>query len=189
MRETAPQFRVLYSNDLTNTLSCTSPWHKPRQPLSKEMIEATVDEVADIGVDVHLLQPGLCWVPLWKSNVYPIAEHAAWLEERYGQKLDPYSQFVLDGGDILQTFIDRCRTRGQTPFISFRVNDTHHKEYADAKGGDKIGTASSQGLTRMYDEHPEYRIGPDPDDPRRARLELDDTRGVRRQARDAPRAV
>jgi hypothetical protein len=157
-------FRVLYSNDTTNILSCISPFHKAREPFRKEMLEATVDEVAGTGVDAHLLQPGVGWVPWWPSKVYPMAEHAAWMKQRYGAKLDSFAQFVLDGGDIVQVFLDRCRLRGQAPFISFRLNDGHHKEWVNAKPGDKIPASASQTLTPFYAEHPEYRIGPDIND-------------------------
>jgi hypothetical protein len=57
-----PSFQLLYSNDLTNITSCVSPWHRRGEPFRPEMLEASVDEVADRGVDVHLLQPGLGWV-------------------------------------------------------------------------------------------------------------------------------
>src|SRR3954451_15806893 len=131
-----PPFRVLYSNDLTNILSCVSPFHHAREPFRKEMLEATIDEVAGAGVDVHLLQPGLGVIPLWKSKVQPLEQHAAWLEKTYGQKLDPYTQAVLDGSDLVQIFVDRCRLRGQAPFISIRMNDAHHKENVDKEKGD-----------------------------------------------------
>lgn len=62
-RPAQPPFRVLYSNDMTNILTCISPWHKPGEPFRPEMLDATIDEVAGQGVDVHLLQPGLGWVP------------------------------------------------------------------------------------------------------------------------------
>lgn len=155
-----PPFRLLYSNDLTNILSCTSPFHRAREPFRREMLEATVDEVAGKGVDVHLLQPGLGSVPFWPSKVYPLAEHAAWLKERFGLKLDPFTQFTLEGGDLIRTFIDRCRARGQSPCISFRLNDAHHKETADKKKGDKMSGSAAMALTKFYCEHPEYRIVP-----------------------------
>lgn len=152
-------FRLLYSNDLTNTLSCTSPFHKPREPFRKEMLEATVDEVAGTGVDVHLLQPGLGVLPMWKSKVQPLDEHAAWLKETYGQKLDQYTQTVLNGTDLIQTFLDRCRMRAQAPLISIRVNDAHHKENVDKKKGEKFGSVS-MSINRFYHAHPEYRLVP-----------------------------
>ena len=156
-----PPFRVLYSNDTTNILSCISPYHKKNEAFRPEMLAATVDEVAGIGVDVHLLQPGLGWVPWWQSKVYPPAEHYRWLKETYGVKPDTIGCYVRDGGDLVQLFIARCRQRGQTPFISLRLNDGHHKEWAPYKRGDKIGSGASQGLCKFYCEHLDYRIGPD----------------------------
>jgi len=65
------------------------------------MLEATVDEVAGL-VDAHFLQPGLGMVPMWRSKVLPLAEHYAWIKERYGQKPDSFGQFVLNGGDAVE---------------------------------------------------------------------------------------
>lgn len=157
-RRKAP-FRVLYSNDLTNISSCVSPFHKAGEPFRAEMLEATVDEVAGL-VDAHFLQPGLGMVPMWPSKVLPLEAHYAWVKERYHQKPDAFGQFVLDGGDVVQTFIDRCRQRGQAAFISIRVNDAHHKEFVDPKPGDKPGGSIGMSVTRFYAEHPEYRIKP-----------------------------
>jgi hypothetical protein len=153
-------FRLLYSNDLTNTLSCVSPFHKARQPFRKEMLEATIDEVAGTGVDVHLLQPGLGVTPLWKSKVQPLDEYAAWLKETYGHKLDQYTQAVVNGTDLIQTFLDRCRLRGQSPFISIRMNDAHHKENVDKKKGEKMTGSVSMSINKFYYDHPEYRLVP-----------------------------
>lgn len=155
-REKAP-FRVLYSNDTTNVTGCVSPFHQAREPFRREMLEASVDEVAGIGVDAHFLQPGLGMVPMWPSKVLPLEEHYAWIKERYGQSPDSFGRFVLGGGDIVQIFVDRCRLRGQAPFISFRLNDAHHKEWTDAKKGEKVGSLG-MSVTRFYHDHPEYRI-------------------------------
>jgi hypothetical protein len=152
-------FRVLYSNDTTNITSCVSPFHAAREPFRKEMLEASVDEVAGLA-DAHLLQPGLGMVPMWPSQVLPLAEHYAWIQRRYGQKPDSFGQFVLDGGDIVKVFIERCRQRGQAAFVSFRLNDAHHKEYVDPKPGDKPGRSIGMSVTRWYAEHPQHRIKP-----------------------------
>ncbi len=162
LAEGAPRkapFRVLYSNDATNIMSCTSPFHKAGEAFRKEMLEATVDEVAGL-VDAHLLQPGLGMVPMWPSKVFDLKAHYAWIKQRYGQKPDSFGQFVLDGGDVVQVFIDRCRAKGQAAFISFRMNDAHHKEFSDPKPGDKPGSSIGMSVTRPYVEHPEYRIKP-----------------------------
>ncbi len=152
-------FRVIYSNDTTNITSCISPFHQARQPFKKEMLQATVDEVAGL-VDAHLLQPGLGMVPMWPSKVLPLAEHYAWIKQRYGQRPDPFGQFVLDGGDVVQVFVDRCRERGQAAFISFRMNDAHHKEFSEPKPGDKPGGSIGMSVTKHYVEHPEWRLKP-----------------------------
>ncbi len=152
-------FRVLYSNDTTNLVSCVSPFRKEGELFRRDMLEASVDEVAGL-VDAHFLQPGLGMIPMWPSKVLPLEVHFAWIKQRYGQKPDSFSQFVLDGGDIVQCFINRCRARGQAAFVSFRMNDAHHKEYADPRLGQKPGSSIGMSVTRFYTEHPEYRIKP-----------------------------
>ncbi|MDP1591776.1 MAG: hypothetical protein Q8M07_28720 [Prosthecobacter sp.] len=152
-------FRVLYSNDTTNITSCVSPFHKAREPFRKEMLEASVDEVAGL-VDAHFLQPGLGMVPMWPSKVLPLEPHYAWIKERYQQGPDSFGKFVLGGGDVVKVFIDRCRKQNQAAFISFRVNDAHHKEFVDPKPGDKPGSSIGMSVTKFYAEHPGHRIKP-----------------------------
>ncbi|MEW6306254.1 MAG: hypothetical protein AB1705_22535 [Verrucomicrobiota bacterium] len=153
-------FRLLYSNDTTNITGCASPFHKKGEAFRPEMLEASVDEVAGTGVDAHLLQPGLGMVPMWPSKVLPLEEHYAWIKRRYGQEPDGFGRYVLGGGDVVKVFIERCRLRGQAPFISFRLNDAHHKEFADPPPGEKAGARLGMSVTRFYAEHPEYRIKP-----------------------------
>ncbi len=153
---TAP-FRVLYSNDTTNVSGCVSPWHKVGDPFRTAMLEASVDEVAG-KVDAHFLQPGLGMVPMWPSKVLPLEPHYAWIKERYGVPPDSFGKYVLAGGDVVKVFIDRCRRTGQAPFISFRLNDAHHKEFAFPKPGDKPGTSMGMSVTRHYVEHPEFML-------------------------------
>lgn len=157
-RRKAP-FQVIYSNDLTNITSCVSPFHAAREPFRPKMLDDTVDEVTGL-VDAHFLQPGLGVVPLWPSRVIDLKEHFAWIKQHYGQKPDSFSQFVLNGGDIVQRFIERCRAKGQAAFISLRMNDAHHKEFVDPKLGDKPGSSIGMSVTRWYAEHPEHRIKP-----------------------------
>lgn len=152
-------FRVIYSNDLTNITSCVSQFHAAREPFRPAMLDASIDEVAGL-VDAHFLQPGLGVVPLWPSKVIDLKEHFEWIKQRYGQKPDSFSQFVLNGGDIVQRFVDRCRAKGQAAFISLRMNDAHHKEFVDPKPGDKPGSSIGMSVTRWYAEHPEHRIKP-----------------------------
>jgi hypothetical protein len=153
-----PPFRVLYSNDTTNVTGCISPWHRKGAPFEAGLIEASVDEVAGL-VDAHFLQPGLGEVPMWPSRVEPVEEHYRWIKETYGEEPDAFGHYVLGGGDVVKVFLDRCRLRGQAAFISLRLNDAHHKEWVNAKPGEKGGNVA-MSVTKFYRDHPEYRIGP-----------------------------
>ncbi len=167
--EKAP-FRVLFSNDMTNIVSNVSPFHKRSEPFRPEMLEASVDETAGCA-DVHMLQPGGGWVPWWKSEICPADEHYRWLKEEARVPIDSIGRYMLDGGDLVQVFVDRCRQRGIVPFVSLRLNDYHGNEYADlimervrrADNADS-GKLGVQGCwqSRFYLEHPEYRIEDDP---------------------------
>jgi hypothetical protein len=153
-RRKAP-FKVLYSNDTTNILTCLSPYHPKRAgELTNQMVEATVDEAA--GVEAHLLQPGLSWIPWWKSRLYPIADHFRWIKQTTGRDPDTFGRYLLGDNDLVKTFIDRCRLRRQAPFISFRMNDGHMLENAGSRN------PGAAWVSRFYAEHPEYRIGADP---------------------------
>ena len=151
-------YRVVYSNDTTHIVACTAPYHKQGEGFRPEMLEASVDEVSGL-VDAHFLQPGVCWVPWWKSKVYPAQEHYRWFEERYGVKPDTWGEYMLSGGDLVDVFVRRCRLRGQAPFVSIRLNDAHYKEYVNAKKGDPISLYSSQGISQFYERNPQWRLG------------------------------
>src|ERR1700685_2577683 len=47
-----PRYRVIFSNDSTNVISCTSPYHERGEDWRPEILEASVDEVAG-KVDAH----------------------------------------------------------------------------------------------------------------------------------------
>ncbi len=164
-------FEVLYNNDTTNLLGCSSPYRaktsptpKPHQPprrFTPEMLEASVDETVGTGVDVHLLQPGLGWVPWWKSKVYPFQEHVRFMKERFNSEpsVDGFSQYMADGGDVVGVFVKRCRAKGLKPFISFRLNDGHGHELLKAPHEKVSGMAWAVFCPTLV-EHPEWQIGP-----------------------------
>ena len=155
-------FRVLYSNDFTNT-SCVSPFNLKgdRRGWTPAKLQATVDETAGIGVDVHLLQPAHCWVPWWPSKIYPMEEHYRWWRKRFGRApTRPVHEYIRQGGDPLRVFVERCRARGLKPFISFRLNDGHHLE--NAFGDARKAWGGRHTICRFYVEHPEYMLGAEP---------------------------
>lgn len=159
-RAKAP-FRLLYSSDTTHILTCASPWHRAGEKLTPAMFLAAVDEAADAGADAHLLQPGMGWVPWWPSRVMPLDAHVAWFREHFGSKnANAFVNFVLAGGDLVKLTLDRCRERGLASFLSFRLNDAHHKADADDPKKTRVDC-----VPRFYAEHPEYRLGPQPEQP------------------------
>jgi hypothetical protein len=162
-RPKAP-YRVLYSNDTTNILTCESSYHAAGEAFRPEMLAATVDEVAGGGVDAHFIQLAHGQVPWYQSRVYPMREHHEWWQGHFG--VDPGNdafnvggvhRFILDGGDPLQVFVDRCRLTGQAPFVSMRLNDVHHVENVGTPGNVK----GIHAISRFYAENPQYRLAPD----------------------------
>ena len=158
-------FRVLFSNDTTNILTCVSPYHQEGMPFRKEMLVGTVDETSGTGVEVHLLQPGLGRVLLWQSKIYPPTEHYRWLKETYGLDPDDYGKYLLAGGDIVKDFIERCRQKNLVPFISMRQNDGHGLHLVDEGPVDAV-CPGMFGITisRSYHDHPEWRLSHHPGD-------------------------
>ena len=155
-----PTFKTLYSNDTTNITSCISPYRQLGEPFTDNRLRATIDEAK--GVDVHMLQPGLGWVPWWQSEVYPAAEHFSFYERKYGLKVNSIGRYLLAGGDMVRTFVEHCRQIGVAPFISYRLNDGHHvRELSAALEREK----PSASMSRFYwDNYAKYRLGDDPTD-------------------------
>lgn len=157
-----PPYRLIYDNDLTNVISRPSPFHNAGEPFTIEKLMASVDEVAGTGVDAVALQPGYGWVPCWKSKIYPYAQHVEWLKERYGT--GPRLLSGYNAENITGEFLDRCRADHLAGFISLRMNDYHHKNFVDftkeefAKYRDKINRKFELKVSRLYMEHPEYRL-------------------------------
>lgn len=149
---------VFYSNDTTHITSCESPYHTAREGFSDERLRASIREAA--GVDAHLLQPGLGWIPWWKSTRYSPADHYRTFLGEFGiDKPNSYGRYLLAGGDLVATFIDECRATGVKAIVSYRLNDGHHvRDLAKALEERK----PSQGMSRFYWENYErFRLGSD----------------------------
>ena len=153
-------YQVLFSNDTTNIETCVSPYRAKGEPFRPEMLEATVDETAGVGIDVHLLQPGLGWVPWWKSKVYPFEEHIAFMKEATG--MDPavsgFANYMAQGGDMVEVFCRRCRQKGLSPFVSFRLNDVHGHEFTQMPK-EQIPSFAWHCFSPVHVQHPEWRLG------------------------------
>jgi len=155
-------FKILYSNDTTNILTNTSPWHAKGRAFNPAMITASVIETADTGVDAHFLQPGMGWVPWWSSRQYPYAEHVRWMAEHYGLKppAGSFAAYMANGGDMVSVFVAACRQAHQAAFISLRMNDGHRLEDAFQPQGYAFTSDVWHAFSKFYVEHPDWRIGP-----------------------------
>jgi len=157
MRDKA-SFRLLYNNDTTNTAGVVSPWHEEDVPFAESMLVASIEEVADKGVDAYLLSPGMGWVPWWQSDVDP--DFYDWWEARTGLEVRSlgdrgYDAYVRSGGDMVQVLVDTCRKHGIAPIVSLRLNDVHHQENYAQKNQKSLVSC------QFYTEHPEWHIDPD----------------------------
>jgi len=136
------------------------PWREQTDPFTDADLAKSITEAA--GVDAHFLQPGLGWMPWWKSKLYSPEEHyVKFLQEEHGHRsVNKLGRYLLDGGDMLETLVKTCREIHVAPFLSFRLNDGHHvRELKEAleKG------QPSAGMSRFYwENYKRYRIGPDP---------------------------
>lgn len=155
--DTRPAIRTIYSNDTTHILSCQRPENRHAN-FTDEFLAASITEAA--GVDAHFLQPGLGWMPWWKSKIYPATDHYAWLRDQHGVKgVQTVGRYLMEGGDMLATLVDTCRKIGVAPFLSFRLNDGHHVR--DLKESIKRGQPTANMARHYWENYERFRIGPD----------------------------
>ena len=156
-------YRLLFNSDFLNIRGCLSPWNPDRVSVSPDLLlRYSVDEVADAGGDAFFLSPWVPNVPLWKSDIYPFDEHWQWFQQAYPESApnDIFVEYMLNGGDFVDVFVDECRQRNIAPIISVRVNDHHQLEFiAIEKGTVKLpGTISGITLDRWRAENLQYCI-------------------------------
>ncbi len=139
-------------------MSCVSPWRNPKDGLTDEHLRQTIREAA--GVDAHLLQPGLGWIPWWDSKIYSPRDHYETFLGEFGiKKPNAVGRYLLGGGDLVRTLEAECQAQGVLPFVSFRLNDGHHTR--GLKKALETGIPD-QGMSRHYWENlDKYRIGND----------------------------
>lgn len=164
--------RALYNNDgLGGGVMSLRTWGARLGPDAEyaDLLRAAVDEMAGLGP--HLFAAGDGWVVWWRSREYPIEEHLRWLHEMaYSEErafhLGRQAEYILDGGDLVQTFVDHCRRVGVPPYISFRMNDYHWSEWLwlpePLRSRELFGRSHwpLSRISRFLFENWEYRIGP-----------------------------
>lgn len=160
-REASDEIRTIYSNDTTHIFSCLRPEQRRERDFTDELLAKSITEAA--GVDAHFLQPGLGWMPWWKSTLYPASEHHEWLQQEHGVKgVSKIGRYLLNGGDMLETLVQTCQTHKIAPFLSFRLNDGHHtRDLAEAL---ERGRPTLKMSRHYWENYERFRIGPAVDD-------------------------
>lgn len=146
-------FRILYNQDATNLFATT------REPITPAHVDRMVDEVAEAGADVLLINPqaqrtcypSRVWQTFWDGyapghreffgpvppDTLPVRTH--WI----GQM----KRLADQGCDYLARALARCRAQALTPGASIRMNDMHDMPWP-----------GSHLFSRFYRDHPEWRL-------------------------------
>lgn len=135
--------RILYNMDGGQLLNTPTP-------------EVQVDDLADTQVDTLLLcvQYGMNYIfPDGCLCQFP----AGGVSHFAPDYLDRWRHAFAGGNDPHRRFIRRCRELGKEILITFRMNEGHdlHRFYLEGK--------MSELFSPFWQDHPEYRIGGDPD--------------------------
>lgn len=140
--------RVWFDHDGTNITSLVSPWHAQGVPFSEKVFRASIDELADKGIDVVAFSPGNGAVPWWQSAKN---DHWDWFVARTGKKPGAIGKYIQGGGDLVRVFVEQCRRHNISPVISLRLKDEHNIENLD-----------SEWVPKFYYEHQAWRLDPSP---------------------------
>lgn len=120
----------------------------PDLTLTKEGLEAYIDEIAAGGKITHFLMnvngsramyPTKVWEPVWDSLDEPGQDHHGWvrnLKEAYAKGVDPFAVWIA-----------RCREKGVSPWVSVRMNDMHVAVWPRCAY-----------VSKFWREHPELRV-------------------------------
>jgi len=128
--------------------------HRPRAEHTVEGLRRHIDRYAEGGQVTHLVfcvngmrtaYPTQVGEPMWRT----VLENGTVLEDTNM----PYRVMFEKGIDPFKVWIDRCREKGISPWISMRLNDVHH-----------VTSGNPKSTCAFWRKHPELRCCPD-DDP------------------------
>lgn len=128
--------------------------NRPAEEMTVEGLKAHIDRYAAGGRVTHMLfcvngmrtaYPTKVGEPMWRT----VLEDGTVLEDKKSRFRDFYDA----GIDPFKVWIDRCREKGISPWISMRINDVHF-----------ITTGNPKNTCTFWRAHPELRRCPD-DDP------------------------
>lgn len=145
--------RVIYNQDCTNLFGVT------REPITPHHVDRMVDEVADGGADVMLINansqrvnyPSRAWQTFWDGYAPGCREFFGPLPDAKVPAREAWvvqmKRLADQGCDYLARSLARCRQKGIAPGVTIRMNDMH-----DAP------TPGTNLFSRFYMEHPELRL-------------------------------
>ncbi len=150
---------VIFDNDTTNLLTCNSWYRQPSHYLTPYVVQGSIDELADTGIDVHLACPGLGRVPFWPSRTLPLEKHYDWFLNHYGVIAGgQFTDYVFMGQDVLGEMLAHSKENNLGAFVSYRLNDQHN---LDAVDDNPVSGGDSGTICQFYYDNPSYRLGPD----------------------------
>jgi len=127
---------------------------RPAEEMNVAGLQAHIDRYASGGKVTHMLfcvngmrtaYPTKVGEPMWRT----VLEDGTVLEDKKSRLRD-----LFDAGiDPFKVWIDRCREKGVSPWISMRINDVHF-----------VTTGNPKSSCAFWRAHPELRRCPD-DDP------------------------
>jgi hypothetical protein len=144
---------VLYNQDCTNLFAVT------KEPVTPGHVDRMVDEVAEGGADVMLINPNAqrvnypsrVWQTFWdgyapgrREFFGPVPEADLAGREAYVAQMKCLAD---QGCNYLTRALARCRQKGIVPGLTIRMNDMHD-----------IPWLGSHMFSRFYLEHPELRL-------------------------------
>ena len=148
--------RLIYNQDSTDL------FYKTAEPITPEHVDAMVDEVADAGVDLMIINansqrtnyPSRVWTTFWDGFDPARPDNAEFIgpvppdeTERREHCVRQLHRLASLGCDYLERALARCRRRGLASGVSIRMNDMHDRT-----------RAYTHLFSRFYLDHPEMRI-------------------------------
>jgi hypothetical protein len=147
------QLRLIYNQDCTNLFGVA------KEPLQPRHVDRMVDEAADGGVDLFLVNPNAqrvnypsrVWQTFWDGYAPgdpaffgPVPDSERPKREAWVRQM---KNLADQGCNYLARALARCRTRGIMPGVTVRMNDMHDVPYP-----------GSHLFSSFYLGHPELRL-------------------------------
>ena len=128
-------YKCLYNLELMILATGRTPFQSYDEPIRSETPANYVRQLQGTDVDVLMLCPTACRLPLWDSDVEPHWKKEAPMIEQpyftadlkyYEKAYFRFRDYMLKGNDPVGVAVNMARECGIAPFISYRMNDHHY---------------------------------------------------------------